>query len=76
MKKISESQTKKERSDGSYNWFIKADVSKYSGKWVAVDNKKIVASSVHIAKLLEEVNKNWPSASITKVPKRGQIMIL
>ena len=43
---------------------------------MAVDNKKVVASSVHIAELLEEINKNWPSASITKVTKRGQIMIL
>ena len=64
-------------SGKSYEWFIKkADVSKYAGKWIAVENQKIVASDSHISKLLEETKQNWPSAAITKVPKRGQIMVL
>lgn len=75
MKKTG-NQLTDESSSQSYKWFIKADVSKYAGKWVAVEKQKIVASASHIADLLEQVNKNWPSASITKVPKRGQIMVL
>ena len=59
-----------------YDWFIKADVSKYAGRWVAVQNQKIVASDNRIGKLLDEVKKEWPLASITKIPKRGQIMVL
>ena len=61
----------------NYEWFIrKADVNKYAGKWIAVENRKVVASETRISKLLEETKQNWPDAAITKVPKRGQIMIL
>ena len=69
--KKQESNTKKD-----YEWFIKADVSKYAGKWVAVHNQKIVASDNYIEKLLDDIKREWPSASITKIPKRGQIMVL
>lgn len=65
------------KASKNYEWFIKkADVSKYAGKWVAVEDQKIVASEVKIGKLLEEVKDNWPDAAITKIPKRGQIMVL
>lgn len=76
--KTKEKSAKKELSDKkNYEWFIKkADVSKYAGKWIAVENQKVVASDTKISKVLESVKQNWPDAAITKVPKRGQIMVL
>ena len=70
LKKISQNNKK------NYDWFIRADVSNYAGKWIAVQNQKIVASGNNISQLLEQTQKNWPEASITKIPKRGQIMVL
>ena len=71
---------KRKKSDAgkkNYDWFIKkADVDRYAGKWIAVENQKVVASDAKISKLLEVIEQNWPDASITKVPKRGQIMVL
>ena len=68
---------KESDSKKNYEWFIKkADVSKYAGKWIAVENQKVVASDSIVSKLLEEVKQHWPDAAITKVPKRGQIMVL
>ena len=61
----------------NYEWFIKkADVSKYAGKWIAVENQKVVASDTKVSNLLEHITQNWPNAAITKIPKRGQIMVL
>ena len=72
MKKNSKSKRNKD-----YEWFIKkADVSKYAGKWIAIEDQKIVASEAKISKLLDEIKANWPDAAITKIPKRGQIMVL
>ena len=69
-------KSKKSPGANSYEWFIKtADVSKYAGKWIAVENRKIVASDAKIEKLLKEI-KYMPDVAITKVPKRGQIMVL
>ena len=64
-------------SKKNYEWFVrKADVSKYTGKWIAVENQRIVASDNKVSKLLDCIKQNWPDAAITKVPKRGQIMVL
>ena len=61
----------------NYEWFIKkADVEQYAGKWIAVENQKIVASNGKISMLLKEISQSWPEAAITKVPKRGQVMVL
>lgn len=61
----------------NYDWYIKkAKVNEFQGEWIAVENKKIVTHDLQLQNVLNEVNKNWPNAAITKVPKRGQIMVL
>ena len=42
-----------------YEWFIKTDLSKYSGKWVAILDKKIVASSENIEQLMKETKNKF-----------------
>ena len=61
----------------NYNWFIsKADLGDYEGQWIAIENKKIVANNPRLEKILPIVNDKFPHAAVTKVPKRGQIMVL
>ena len=52
--------------------YSKADLSKYSGKWVVVVNQKIVASGKDSKKLLEKVEKKYPKQTpmLAKVPKK------
>jgi len=71
-------ESKKEQGNKkNYDWFIKkAKVSKLQGQWIAVENEKVVVHDSQLQNVLNEVNKNWPNASITKVPKRGQILVL
>ena len=67
----------KQNIKDNYDWYIKkAEVDKFQGEWIAVENKKIVVHDCELQNVLDEVNKNWPHAAITKVPKRGQIMVL
>ena len=79
MKKSLRDNKRKDNSGSgkNYEWFIKkADVDKYAGKWIAIENQRIVASGAKIDRLLSEIQGNWPNAAVTKIPKRGQIMVL
>lgn len=79
---MTKTQRKKQRQierniSDNYAWFItKADVEDYEGQWIAIENKKVVANNPNLEKVLCVVNKTFPHAAITKVPKRGQIMVL
>ena len=63
-------------SYASYEWFVKKDLSAYSGKWVAILEKKVVASDKDVARLITKVRKEHPSKRpmVTKV--RGKLSIL
>ena len=79
MKKSLRDNKRKDNSGSgkNYEWFIKkADVGKYAGKWIAIENQRIVASGAKIDRLLSEIQVSWPNAAVTKIPKRGQIMVL
>ena len=61
----------------NYDWYIKeANVENLEGEWIAIENKKVVAHDIHLKKVLDQINKSWPNAAITKVPKKGQVMVL
>ena len=52
--------------------YSRADLSKYSGKWIVVVNQKIVASGKDSKKLLEKIEKRYPKQTpmLAKVPKK------
>lgn len=60
----------------NYEWYLKEDLSKYSGKWIAVIDKNIVASMSNVNKLIKEVKEKYPTKRplITKV--RNKLSIL
>lgn len=54
----------------SYEWFIKQDLSAYTGKWVSVVDKKIVVVGDDPAKVLEETkSKTSKIPLLAKIPK-------
>ena len=58
--------------DESYNFFMKADLSAYLGKWIAICDNKIVASGNSVKKVLEEAKKNCPAVEplVARVPEK------
>ncbi len=55
--------------EDDYQWYLKEDLSRYAGMWIAIVDKKIVASDKDVAKVVEEVMKAYPGRNplITKV---------
>lgn len=60
----------------TYEWFLKKDFSEYSGKWLAIIDKKIVAEGDNVDVLIKKVKKNHPNKRpfITKI--RSKLSIL
>lgn len=60
----------------NYEWFLKKDLSEYSGKWLAIVDKNIVASGKDVNKVIKEVKVKYPHKRpfITKV--RNKLSIL
>ena len=56
-------------SDKEYNWFVKADLSKYKGEYVIIRGKKVVLHGRKLTKLLSEFRRKYP----TDVPKIARI---
>lgn len=52
-------------------WYAKADLSKYKGKYVAISDKKVVASGTNAKKVLEEAKRKYPKKTtyMAKVPE-------
>jgi hypothetical protein len=60
-----------------YEWFIRADMSKYKGKYVLIRNKKVVFSGENLKSLLNKFEKKYPKDTpmIAKIPK-DELLIL
>ncbi len=58
-----------EMVDDDYEWYLKEDLSRYAGTWIAIIDKKVVASGRDVHKVVEEVKKAYPDKNplITKV---------
>lgn len=44
----------------NFDFFISEDMHSFSGKWVAIINKKVVASGENLKEMLKEVNEKYP----------------
>ena len=60
----------------NYEWFIKKDLSEYSGKWLAIIDKNVVASGKNVDRLIKEVKSKYPNRRpfITKVKNKLSIL--
>ncbi|MBI2508236.1 hypothetical protein HYV89_04760 [Candidatus Woesearchaeota archaeon] len=45
-----------------YDWFIETDLDEYSGKWIAIENKKVLDSDVKIGTLLYKIKDKHPKS--------------
>ncbi len=52
-------------------WYAKADLSKYRGKYVAILDKKVVASGINAKKVIEEAKRKYPRKESFLVKVRG-----
>ena len=59
-----------------YEWYLEADLSEYSGKWVAIADKRVIAIGDKVEKVVEKAEEMNPNKIpfITKV--RAQLSIL
>ncbi len=60
---------------GDYEWYLKQDLSRYNGKWVAIYNKRVVASSKDLRKLFREFKKKYPDKTPLLARIDGNIVI-
>lgn len=60
----------------NYEWFLKKDLSEYSGKWLAIIDKKVVASGKDVNKIIKEVKHKYPRKRplLTKVKDKLAIL--
>ncbi len=59
-----------------YDWFLKADMKKYRGKYVIVKGQKIVLSGTNLKQLIQKFKRRYPRQRpiITKIP-RDELLI-
>lgn len=74
-KNLNKIQAIKMRED--YEWFIKADFSKYAGKWIATIGKKVVVEGDDAEAVYKEAKNKYPGKkpSLAKIPT-GDTLIL
>ena len=62
--------------NSNYNYYLKVDVSPYTGKWIAIVDNKIVASGKSAKEVYTEaIKKSKKKPLITKIPDK-ETMIL
>lgn len=61
----------------NYQWYIKADTRKYAGKWIAIINKKVVASGQDASRVYFQALKKHPKAkpSLAKIPGKQTLVL-
>ena len=59
-----------------FEFYVKADLSKYEGKYVVIIDDKVVASG-DTAKIWEEVKKKFPNKKpmLAKVPREETLIL-
>ncbi|MFH1895346.1 MAG: DUF5678 domain-containing protein [archaeon] len=66
------------KKDKDLDFLFKNDLSKYSGKWVAISNRKIVSSGRNIKNTMTQARKKSRSKETlyAKIPAKNQSLIL
>ena len=56
----------------NYDFYATANLSQYSGEWVAILNKKVVAHGKNLKEVLKKAKESFPQAApfIAKVPSK------
>lgn len=62
-----------------YEWFLKADLSRYKGKYVAIAGKKVVAAGKNAKAVYNKAIKKLPKdvrPQLAKIPKENVLVLL
>ncbi|MBI1935738.1 hypothetical protein HYS31_04835 [Candidatus Woesearchaeota archaeon] len=46
----------------NYEWFIENNLDKYAGKWVAIDDNRVLDSDTTLDKLLKKLKDSHPKS--------------
>lgn len=60
----------------NYDFFMKTDLSKFIGKWIAICNARIVSYGDDAKKVYEEAKQKCPEERplLTKVPEKNAMI--
>lgn len=60
-----------------FEFYVKTDLSKYSGKYVVIVGEEVVASGENAKKVLEEVKRKFPDKipTLAKIPKEEALIL-
>ena len=59
-----------------FEFYLKADLSKYEGKYVAIVGDEVVASGDNAKEVLEEAKrKTGKTPTLAKIPKEGLLVL-
>ena len=63
--------------NGDYEWFMQSNLDEYTGKWIAIVNKRIVATSENVTDVLKKVREEYPKTTpfVTKVPEKMLMVV-
>jgi len=63
-------------SYSNYEWFLKKDLKGYTGKWLAIIDKKIVATGDNVKEIINKTKQKYPTKKpfITKVKDKLSIL--
>lgn len=61
-----------------FEFYVKADLSKYEGKYVAIVGDKVAASGDNAKEVLEEAEREFPGKKplLAKVPKAEALILI
>ncbi len=63
-------------SYADYEWFLKKDFKDYAGQWLAIIDKKVVASGNDVSRVIQQTKTKYPNKKplITKVKDKLSIL--
>ena len=60
-----------------FEFYVKADLSKYEGKYIAIVEDKVVASGNNAKLVLEEAKRKYPgkTPALAKIPREETLIL-
>lgn len=60
----------------NYGWYLKTDLSKYTGNWIAIIDQKVIAYGKQSGKVFEQAKKAFPNKQAFLVKIENKLTIL
>ena len=56
----------------NYEWFMRNDFDEYAGKWIAIDNRKVLDSARDFGHLMRKVETKFPTVKpfVTRISNK------